>query len=347
MGVLDNKKLYEDVQTLLQQMSKWEWEGRTINKELITFNKVLTREGLRNIKMEPLLYSTKTSGSTGEPVTIQKTYEDLVWFYASNIREFIWRKWNITKNVAVIKTTATEGEVNNWGIPKNIAPIQGKMFINNYKSISELQEWLERVNPHYINCFPSIFKLLDTSKISNFIDWKGTGEVGGTCYSTEECGVIALQCPDNPSFMHVMENIHLDVDTDGVVLVTSLTNPYIKNYKHGDHVILGEQCTCGRKLQTIKKINGRVRNMFILPNGDKKWPLLGSLQFEELGIKQFKATQTELNKLTLEIISPNLNERENQLISLVQEMLGAPINITIKYVDTFPNYKFEEFVSLV
>ena len=347
MGVLDYKKLHEDVKELLLKMDNTQWEERDIKKDSITFDKILTREGLGNLKMETLQYQTKTSGSTGEPVTVQKTYEDLVWFYAANIREFIWRKWNITKDVAIIKTTATEGEVNGWGIPKNIAPIQGKCYTNSYKSISELQQWLERVNPHYINCFPSIFKLLDTSKISNFIDWKGTGEVGGTCYSTEECGVIALQCPDNPSFMHVMENIHLDVDTDGVVLVTSLTNPYIKNYKHGDHVTLGGECTCGRKLQTIKKINGRIRNMFILPNGDKKWPLLGSLQFEEFGIKQFKATQTELNKLTLEIISPYLGEKENIVTSLVQEMLGAQIEITIKYVDSFPNYKFEEFVSLV
>jgi phenylacetate-CoA ligase len=347
MGVLDYKKLHEDVKTLLHQMDKWQWEERKIKKELITFDKILTREDLRNLKMAPLHYKTRTSGSTGEPVTIQKTYEDLVWFYAANIREFIWRKWNVTKNVAVIKTTANEEVIDGWGIPRNIVPIQGKLYSNNYKSISELQEWLEKVNPHYINCFPSIFKLLDTSKISNFIDWKGTGEVGGTCYSTEECGVVALQCPDNPSYMHVMENIHLDVDTDGVVLVTSLTNPYIKNYKHGDHVELTDECTCGRKLQTIKKIKGRVRNMFTLPNGDKKWPLLGSLQFEDFGIKQFKATQTSLDKLTLEIISPKLGKKKNKVVSLVQEMLGVPVNITIKYVDSFPNYKFEEFISLL
>ena len=347
MGVLDNKKLFDDVKTLLQQMDKWQWEDRTIKKELITFDKILTREDLRNLEMEPLLYSTKTSGSTGEPVTVQKTYADLVWYYATNIREFLWRKWDVTKNVAIIKTSAKEEELNGWGIPPNLAPIQGKMYTNNYKSISELQEWLERVNPHYIHCFPSIFKLLDTSKISNFIDWKGTGEVGGTCYSTEECGVIAIQCPDNPVYMHVMENIHLDVDTDGGVLVTCFTNPHIKNYKHGDHVSLGKECTCGRKLQTIKRVNGRIRNMFVMPNGDKKWPLIGSLKFEEFGIKQFKATQTALDKLTLEIVSPKLGKNKKKVVSLVQEMLGVPIDVTIKYVDSFPNYKFEEFISLV
>jgi hypothetical protein len=87
--------------------------------------------------------------------------------------------------------------------------------------------------------------------------------------------------------------------------------------------------------------------MFILPNGDKKWPLIGSLEYSSFGIKQFKATQTSLNDLVLEIICENLLEKEKELISLVQEMLGTPINVTIKYVDSFPNYKFEEFISLL
>ena len=75
-------------------------------------------------------------------------------------------------------------------------------------------------------------------------------------YSSEECGTIAIQCPDNTNMMHVMENIIVEVETDGSVLITTTTNPYIKRYKHGDNIELGE-CTCGRTLQTIKKINGR------------------------------------------------------------------------------------------
>jgi phenylacetate-coenzyme A ligase PaaK-like adenylate-forming protein len=143
-----------------------------------------------------------------------------------------------------------------------------------------------------------------------------------------------------------MDNQIVEVDTDGGMLITTLSNPYIRRYKHGDHIELGE-CDCGRTSQVISKIHGRVRNMFILPNGDKKWPLIGSLEYSNFGIKQFKATQTSLNDLVLEIICENLLEKEKELISLVQDMLGTPINVTIKYVDSFPNYKFEEFISLI
>ena len=33
--------------------------------------------------------------------------------------------------------------------------------------------------------------------------------------------------------------------------------------------------------------------------------------------------------------------------NLIKEWINSPINVIITYVDDFPNYKFEEFVSLV
>jgi hypothetical protein len=88
--------------------------------------------------------------------------------------------------------------------------------------------------------------------------------------------------------------------------------------------------------------------MFVLPNGDKKWPLVGAKNFyEEFGIKRYKVIQTTINDLELHIIAEPLGEKENQLIKHVQTYLDSPINITIKYVDKFVDYKFEEFVSLV
>lgn len=341
MGVLE-----DNIKMLVDKMELTQWKPHSVNMSLFG-HEVMSREDLRNTKMSKGYYESKTSGSTGEPVIISKSIQDYVWFVASNIRDIRWRKWDVTKSIAHIKITATEQTFDGWGIPRNIEPIQGLTYSNSYKPISELQEWLERVNPHYINCFPSIFKLLDTSKISNFIDWKGTGEVGGTLYSSEECGVIALTCPDNPKVMHVMENHHIEQDDDGGMIISTFTNDYIRRYKHGDHIEFGE-CTCGRGLQTLSEVKGRVRNMFVLPNGDKKWPLIGSLNFyKDFGIKRYKAIQKTIDELELQIICEPLNEREEDLKSLVKEWIDSPIKVNITYVDGFPNYKFEEFVSLV
>ncbi len=340
------KRITLESKILYDRLEKSQW-SHSINFKSIEKYPTITKDDLRSKKMEKGFYTVKTSGSTGEPLILEKTYQDAVWYIAAISREFKWKRWDTTKNIAAIRAGIKEDIAEDWGINKMIFPEQGKRYQNGLLPISELQSWLEKNNPHYIHCLPSVFNQLDVSKISNFIDWKGTGELGGTTYSSEECGIIAIQCPDNPSVMHVMENIIIETEDDGSAIITSLSNPYIKRYKHGDHLVMGE-CDCGRTLQTIKEIKGRVRNMLVLPNGDKKWPLIGSLEYyERFGIKRFKAIQTSVDNLEIQIISDPLGEREKELIKLVKDYIGVDINVTIKHVDSFTDYKFEEFVSLV
>jgi phenylacetate-CoA ligase len=341
------KQLDTDVQKVLKSFEISQWSHKP-NFDLIKNSPVITREDFRKIKQQPGIFLSKTSGSTGEPVTIQKTYQDYVLYLATNIRELRWRKWDFSKNLAIIKAGSKKEDKVGWGVPLTLEPKQGMTFKIGFEPISVLQKWLEEKNPHYLHCLPSIVAQLDLSKITNLIDVKGTGEKGGTMYSSEECGTIAIQCPDNKEVYHVMENIIVETDDEGAIIVSSLTNPYVRRYKHGDHIELGE-CDCGRTLQTIKTIHGRVRNMLVLPNGDKKWPTFGTRDIHEtFGIKRFKVIQTTLNDLEVQIIADKLTlEGTDKFISLIIKSVGEPLNVTIKYVDSFPNYKFEEFVSLL
>ena len=342
-----SKQLDIDVQKVLKSFEISQWSHKP-NFDLVKNIPVITREDFRKIEQPKGFFISKTSGSTGEPVTIQKTYQDYVLYLATNIRELRWRKWDFSKNLSIIKAGSKKEDKVGWGVPYSLEPKQGMTYKIGFEPISVLQKWLEEKNPHYLHCLPSIVKQLDLSKLTNLIDVKGTGEKGGTMYSSEECGTIAIQCPDNPSVYHVMENIIVEVDTDGGIIVTNLTNPYVRRYKHGDHIELGE-CNCGRTLQTIKTIHGRVRNMLILPNGDKKWPTFGTRDINEtFGIKRFKIIQTTLNDLEVQIISDKLSpEKTNDLIATILVSVGEPLNVKIKYVSSFPNYKFEEFVSLI
>lgn len=336
-----------DVQKVLKSFEISQWSHKP-NFDLIKKLPIITREDFRKIKQQPGIFLSKTSGSTGEPVTIQKTYQDYVLYLATNIRELRWRKWDFSKNIAIIKAGSKKEDVNGWGVPLTLEPKQGMTFKIGFEPISVLQKWLEEKNPHYIHCLPSIIKQLDLSKITNLIDVKGTGEKGGTMYSSEECGTIAIQCPDNSEVYHVMENIIVECDKEGAIIVTNLTNPYVRRYKHGDHIELGE-CNCGRTLQTIKTIHGRVRNMLVLANGDRKWPIFGTRDIHEtFGIKRFKVIQNTLNDLEVQIISDKLGpEKTENLIKTILVSVGEPLNVKIKYVESFPNYKFEEFISLV
>ena len=347
------KQLDIDVQKVLKSFEISQWSHKP-NFDIIKNSPVITREDLRKIKMEPLFYIAKTSGSTGEPLTVQKSYQDYVLYLATNIREIRWRKWDFSKNLAIIKAGSKKEDKIGWGVPYTLEPKQGMTFKIGFEPISILQKWLEEKNPHYIHCYPSIVAQLDLSKITNLIDVKGTGEKGGSMYSSEECGTIAIQCPDNKEVYHVMENIIVECDDEGALIVSNLTNPYVRRYKHGDHIELGE-CNCGRTLQTIKTIHGRVRNMLILPNGDRRWPTFSNQlsnkpgdMHEIFGIKRFKVIQTTINDLEVQIIADELStEKMDSLIKTIQLSIGLSMNVKIKYVNSFPNYKFEEFVSLV
>ena len=200
-----SKQLNEDVQKVLKSFEISQWSHKP-NFDLIKNSPVITREDFRKIKQQPGFYMSKTSGSTGEPVTIQKTYQDYVLYLATNIREIRWRNWDFSKNLAIIKAGSKKEDKVGWGVPYTLEPKQGMTFKIGFEPISTLQKWLEEKNPHYLHCIPSIVSQLDLSKITNLIDVKGTGEKGGTMYSSEECGTIAIQCPDNKDVYHVMEN---------------------------------------------------------------------------------------------------------------------------------------------
>ena len=346
MNGVPSEHIAADVGSLLQLLERSQWQHRP-ELDLLAGLNFTSRQDLRAMAMAPGFYRCKTSGSTGEPVTVEKTYSDYIWYMATSIRALRWRRWDVSRNVAIIKPLADREDRDSWGIPTSLEPVQGRMFVIGCEPINVLQAWIEDKKPHYLMAPPTIVSRLDLSRIPGFIDWKGSGEVGGSTYSSEECGTIAIECPDNLAVMHVMENQLVEVDAEGALLITTLTNPYIRRYRHGDRIELA-QCGCGRGLQTIGRVRGRIRNMYVLANGERKWPLLGSRDyFSRFGIERFKAVQKEIGWVELQLISSPLGEREHELVALVRQYLDPAACVTITYVDTFPDYKFEEFVSHV
>jgi phenylacetate-CoA ligase len=341
-----SEQIAADVVSLVQQLEHSQWQHRPALDSLAGLG-FTSRRDLRAMAMAPGFYRCKTSGSTGEPVIIEKTYSDYIWYMATGIRALRWRRWDVSRNVAIIKAFAYREDRDSWGIPASLEPVQGRMFVIGSEPISALQAWLEEKKPHYLMAPPTIVSRLDLTRIPSLLDWKGSTEVGGSTYSSEECGTIAIECPDNHSVLHVMENQLVETDAEGGLVITTLTNPYIRRYRHGDKIELAH-CSCGRGLQSIGRVRGRVRNMYVLPNGDRMWPVFGSDRLaERFGIDRFKVVQTAIGQIELQLISRPLGQQEQELIALVRQRLDPAVCVAIRYVDAFPDYKFEEFVSLV
>ena len=340
--------LYNDeVRSLVTQLDKTQWiccPDFASVKDL----PILTRQALQQLKMEGV-YESKTSGSTGEAVTVWKTYGDAIWFTAMSIRELTWKKWDMSLDICIVNAKSTTYNSQSWGLPTEFCPQQGKAFYHVIADPSVLQAWLEEKNPHYIIMYPSMLEQLDLTRISNLVDIKNTGETAASAYTSEECGYIALECPDNKEVYHVMENVLVEREEDGQALITSLVNPYIKRYRIGDYIEFGT-CNCGRSLQTISKIHGRVRNMITYPNGTREWPTVGSpFYYERFGIRRFQAVQKTIDSVTLRINrNMHFSEVEHaEFVKFVQDSLHHPFEVEVEYVTSFEQGKFEEFKSLL
>lgn len=335
----------DKVNELVGLLEKSQWAYK-IDPTVLDNIPILTREALQTINIPKGSMVSRTSGSTGEPVTVPKSTADLVWHMATNLREINWLGWDTSLSIAAVTAATKSQEFSGWGFSNQLLPKQGHTFSHRMDTINVLQEWLEQVNPHYLHTMPTILELLDTSKLTNFIAAKTVGEAGANSYSSSECGTIALKCPDNSQVYHVMENILVEREADGNALITVRTNPYIKRYRIGDYIELGV-CGCGRTLQTISKIYGRKRNMMVMPNGDRKWPLIGSPHYyERFGIKRFQIIQESMIQIVAKIQS-TIQFDENEFKSYLVQCLDYPFEVQIQYVSEFPMGKFEEFICKV
>ena len=259
-------------------------------------------------------------------------------------------------------------------------------MLNSRTDISKQAKWLLQEDPDYLLAYPSNLSALARYflekgyLLNNIREIRSFGEALGDSvrnicrqawnvgivdgYTTQEVGIIAIQCPDHEENYHVQsENCLVEVVDDqgvpcrpgeiGRILVTSLHNfamPLIR-YEIGDYAEVGLSCPCGRGLPVLKKILGRVRNMLILPNGEKKWPSLAYSQYADIApIQQFQVIQKSLESIEMRLVVNELlnKEQEQGLAKVIANSLGYPFQVSFTYMDEIPrssSNKFEEFMS--
>jgi phenylacetate-coenzyme A ligase PaaK-like adenylate-forming protein len=182
-------------------------------------------------------------------------------------------------------------------------------------------------------------------------------------YSAEECGYIALQCPEGEHYHVQSEGVLVEVlDEQGApcapgqvgrVALTPLHNfatPLVR-YELGDYAEVGEPCACGRGLPVLKRVLGRVRNMLLTADGRRFWPLFGGRGFGDIApVLQHQAVQKALDlvELRLVVASPLSAEQERRLEERALSRLPPGFRIAFSYparIERSAGGKYEDFVS--
>lgn len=172
----------------------------------------------------------------------------------------------------------------------------------------------------------------------------------------EETGTIALQCPDNPEVMHVMENIIVEYnDTPGAdktLVMTDITNPVIKRYITDDYgwLMSSDFCPCGRKLEVISRVPGRVRNIIKMIGKGRGIPFWPFDQYVPCRKKMYQVLQVSSLRFVVKFEKDDpLSEKDKKdIFDHIKKCFPTTreedLEFTFEEIDEFPMCKFERFI---
>ncbi len=276
-------------------------------------------------------YVAHTSGSTGEPISVQKNSVTQQLHAAFVLRDHFWRRRDFRGKLASVglqgggtMDKVKAGGTARWALHHPSGPM---VFFDLTDSVDAALEWLAREDPDYLMTYPNYLRaMIERSeetgvKPSRLREASTYGEIVSDAlrqqctdswdarlvdiYGAEELGFIALDCPEHDHYLVQSENVLVEILDDddrpcgpgevGRVVVTSLHNfstPLIR-YSIGDYAEVGPPCASGRGLPVIQRIHGRVRNMLTAPSGGRVWPALNHSGLDKLEpLRQFQLLQT-------------------------------------------------------
>lgn len=336
------------------------------------------------------LGETRTSGSTGEPVVVRRTaVTQLIWM-AMTLRDHLWHQRDARQRMVAIRANVSSVETtNDWGSPFNLLFASGPFRrLPVTLSIEEQVRHLEAFEPASLIVYPSNLAALARAfmasgrRLAGLVHIRTIGETLSDgvralakdafglevedLYSSQELGTVAIQCPDSGLYHLMAESLIVELLNDrgapcaegevGRLVVTDLHNfatPLIR-YDIGDYAVAAGPCPCGRGLPALRRIVGRERNLVLMPDGTRHWPLVGFALFRDIApIAQYQLIQDGRDSVEVRLVAeaPLSAAQEAALTRVIQEALGYPFTLRFSYCEgAIPpgqNGKFEEFVCRI
>jgi phenylacetate-CoA ligase len=333
------------------------------------------------------LGTAKTSGATGEPVTVRKTSVNRLFWAAFTLRDHLWNERNFGLRMSSIRANISKYvDAKDWGAPvANLFKTGEAQGIPITADIREQLRLLRRFRPELLIVYPNNLAAFaavwekDGFDLTTLRHVKTIGEtvhaglrqrIKATTgheiednYSSQEAGTIAIQCPASGLYHIMSEALIVEVLNEqgdpckegeiGRVVVSDLLNlatPLIR-YDIGDYAETGPPCSCGRGLPTLKRIWGRERNLVRLPDGSRNWPLVGFHLFDSVApVRQYQFVQHAINEIEFKVVTDHAitREQEEGLIRIAQQALRHPFKITVvQSRDRLPLAKNGKFEEFV
>ena len=328
-----------------------------------------------------------TSGSTGEPVTVRKTAATRLFWAACTIRDHLWHGRDLSGGLVVIRPAIPDAEMESWGFPvADVFATGPALAMPGTVGLDEQVRRIDRFAPDQLLCFASNLEALADvwtarpegrppslrhlrtvgAHVSPDVRARMTQRLGLPIednYSSQEAGIIALQCPHGELYHTMAESLVVEVlradDTPcedgevGRVVVTDLHNfasPIVR-YEIGDYAEVGGPCPCGRTLPTLRRVLGRKRNLLMRADGSRFLPRAGFESFAAIApVRQYQVVQHALDEVEFKLVTddPLTPAQEAAFVAVLREALGFAGAIRVTQLrERLPGSiagKFEDFV---
>lgn len=346
------------------------------------------------------VHETVSSRSTGTPVRIRTTGVVQALWEALTLRDHAWHQRDLQARLGAIRylgpgasdASGASGEGTQgagWGsATAGFAPEAPVSVLSLATTTEEQVAWLLREDPAYLLVYPTMLEAMlrriaegparprKLRQVRTVCEALAPGlrelcrEVLGVplvdCYSAQEVGYLALQCPEHPHYHVQAERLLVEILDEqgqpcragqvGRVVVTDLHNfatPLIR-YELGDYAEVGEPCACGRGLPVLRRIVGRRRGMLVYPDGRTVWPMFAVACREAAPYRQLQVVQEPGGELRARVVPlpgrPLEEGHRAALVAALRDAFDHPFEVTVEEVaqlDRSPAGKLEEFVSNV
>lgn len=315
------------------------------------------------------LRKVRTTGSTGEPLTIYKDRAHQSWFIAGVFLGLKWAGWEPGDCIMAHRERkpAFKEKIENlvFNYKRIPYPQLDEAYYRKFiKQAISFQSVVLRSFPFPLYCtarrllaeqvysirpkavcstgdllYPSYRKVIEQAFGCRVYDSYGTAEM-----------IVAHQCEKGS--LHIIPSGYVEVDRErqGLVdteprriLLTSLTNyamPLIR-YSIADMGSMGgDTCACGRTWKRLSTLYGRDTDIIITPSGKYLfWPHFDVLFRSFEGVDRFQAVQEEIGEIRLHLVTNQSYSREihePMVVDSLSKIGGPGLDIEITYVDSIP-----------
>ncbi len=342
---------------------------------------IVTKEDLRGAQDDfPLpgfsgrTIVTRTSGSTGHPMTFHRTREQESWFWALRMRMWTWGGYVPGEPYLTLNLNARTA----W--KKRLQDVLFRCWYhgfnaNDHDTDAVIRDLTRHHIPHLVGYSSSLYLLaraFEERGLSNpgvrsilatgdtlfppyrekieqvfgvpVVDYYGAGGEGIHLASQcEQAGLYHLHLED-AVFEILKDGRPARPGEMGEIVITQLHNramPLVR-YATQDVAVAGHEaeCSCGRELPLIEGIQGRVPDIVTAPDGTALVVHYFTILFEHLdGIGQFQIHQSEPDHIVARLVmtDPSLKQaNEDDIRRQIGEVTHGSLRVEFEYTDDIP-----------